>query len=158
MSFFRKADSLREDVVKREIQIRSDLTRLREVRTFVRQFCAGALGTGVDPDDVGALELAVTEAASNIMKHAYHGNEDRSIRVEAEALTGKIRLRLLHQGDSFDPSTAALPVLDGSRESGYGVFIITQSVDHVRYYSDHLGTNCIELTKTVKSHRGETEH
>src|SRR5262245_37676974 len=103
------------EAVKQEIQIRSDLTRLREVRTFVRQFCASMPGAGLDQDDVGALELAVTEAASNIMKHAYHGDQDRSIRVEAEALPGKIRLRLLHQGDPFDPSTAALPVLDGSR-------------------------------------------
>jgi serine/threonine-protein kinase RsbW len=116
------------------------------------------LGASLDQDDVGALELAVTEAASNIMRHAYHGNQDQSIQVEAEALLGKVRLRLWHQGDSFDPSTAALPMPDGSRESGYGVFMIAQSVDDVRYYSDDLGRNCIELTKTVKSPRGEREH
>ena len=113
-------------------------------------------GATLDQDDVGALELAVTEAASNIMRHAYHGNQDQSIQVEAEALPGRVRLRLRHQGDSFDPSTASLPLLDGSRESGYGVFMIAQSVDDVRYYSDDLGRNCIELTKTIKS--GEREH
>jgi len=146
------------EVVKQEIEIRRDLTKLSEVRTFVRQFCACLPGARLDQDDVGALELAVTEAASNIMRHAYHGNEEGSIRVEAESLPGKIRLRLLHQGASFDPSTAALPVLDCSAESGYGVFIIAQSVDDVRYYRDDLGTNCIELTKTVKSPGGEREH
>src|SRR5262249_35640744 len=143
---------------RQQIQIRSDLTRLGEVRTFVRQFCAYTFGASLDQDDVGALELAVTEAASNIMRHAYHGNQDQSIQVEAEALPDRVRLRLRHQGDSFDPSTAPLPVLDGSRESGYGVFMIAQSVDDVRYYCDDLGRNCIELTKTVKSQRGEREH
>src|SRR5262245_3391823 len=116
------------------------------------------LGSALNQDDVGALELAVTEAASNIMKHAYHGNEGQPIQVEAEVLPGKIRLRLLHRGDSFDPSTVPLPALDGSHESGYGVFIIAQSVDNVRYYSDDIGRNCIELTKTLKSYGEEREH
>ena len=143
--------------LRQQFQIRSDLRKLREVRAFVRQFCAKMSGATVNQDDVGALELAVTEAASNIMRHAYHGNEDQSIQVEAEALPGRVRLRLWHQGDSFDPSTASLPVPDGSRESGYGVFIIAHSVDDVSYYSDDLGRNCIELTKTVKSPGEEKE-
>jgi anti-sigma regulatory factor (Ser/Thr protein kinase) len=56
-------------------------------------------------------------------------------------------IRLRHLGDPFDPSTAPPPALDGSRESGFGAYIIAQSVDEVRYYRDERGRNCIVLTK-----------
>jgi anti-sigma regulatory factor (Ser/Thr protein kinase) len=38
-------------------------------------------------------------------------------------------------------------VLDGSQESGFGLYLIEQSVDDVRYYGDARGRNCIALVK-----------
>ena len=98
-----------------------------------------------------ALELAVDEAASNIMKHAYHGRNDQSIHLEAEAFPGRVEIHLRHFGDAFDPSTVPPPLFDGSRDSGFGVYIIAQSVDEVRYYHDERGRNCIALIKVRKT-------
>ena len=53
------------------------------------------------------LELAVNEACSNIMKHAYHGRADQWIHLEAEAFPDRSSIRLHHLGDPFDPSTVA---------------------------------------------------
>ena len=44
-----------------------------------------------------------------------------------------------------------LPLLDGSRDSGFGAYIIAQSVDEVRYYRDERGRNCIALVKARKA-------
>jgi anti-sigma regulatory factor (Ser/Thr protein kinase) len=81
------------------------------------------------------------------MKHAYHGRADQRIHLEAEAFPDHVAVRLHHLGDPFDPSAVPLPSFDGSRESGFGVYLITRSVDEVRYYRDERGGNCIALVK-----------
>ena len=97
----------------------------------------------------------MNEAASNIMKHAYHGRADQRIQLEAEACPDRVSIRLHHLGDSFDPAGVAPPALDGSRESGFGVYLITRSVDEVRYSRDDRGRNCIALVKILK--RGQAK-
>jgi sigma-B regulation protein RsbU (phosphoserine phosphatase) len=134
-----------------EIDIRSDLKELRRAREFVRAVCRTVPGAPLDADSIAALELAVNEAASNIMKHAYHGRADQWIHLEAEAFPDQVSIRLHHLGDPFDPATVAPPALDGSRESGFGVYLITQSVDDVRYSRDARGRNCIALKKVCKT-------
>jgi anti-sigma regulatory factor (Ser/Thr protein kinase) len=143
-------------LARADIEIRSELRELRQVRNFVRTFCGNVANPLLDEDRLAALELAVNEAASNIMKHAYHGREDQWIHLEGEAFPGHVSIRLHHLGDPFDPSAAPAPVLDGSRESGRGAYIISQSVDQVRYYRDDRGRNCVDLMKTRHAGKGNT--
>jgi anti-sigma regulatory factor (Ser/Thr protein kinase) len=42
-------------------------------------------------------------------------------------------------------------MLNGSQESGFGIYLIIQSVDEVRYYRDERGRNCIALVKARRS-------
>jgi sigma-B regulation protein RsbU (phosphoserine phosphatase) len=142
-----RVEEMQVPVARAEIEISSDLCRLRPAREFVRSFCASLQDPLLDEASVGALELAVNEAASNIMKHAYHGRPDQWIHLEAEAFPSHVSVRLHHFGDPFDPSTAPPPPLNGSRESGYGAYIMTRSVDSVRYYRDERGRNCVALMK-----------
>jgi sigma-B regulation protein RsbU (phosphoserine phosphatase) len=145
-----KIEEPRLGLARAEMEIHSDLKELSRAREFVRTFCRH-LPSPVNEDSVGALELAVNEAASNIMKHAYHGRTDQWIRLEAEAFPNQVSFRLHHLGDPFDPSAVCPPVLDGSQESGFGIYLITQSVDEVRYYRDERGRNCIALVKVYTS-------
>ncbi len=138
-------------LVRAEIETGSDLKNLRRIREFVRDFCRSPRAPQLDPDNTAALELAVNEAASNIMKHAYHGRPGQSIHMDAEAFPGRVAIRLYHFGDPFDPSKAAPPSLDGSRESGFGAYIINQSVDQARYFRDERGRNCVSLVKFTKA-------
>ena len=89
----------------------------------------------------------MTEAASNVMRHAYGDRTDRVIQLVAEAFDDRIVLRLHHLGQSFDPAAVRPPVFDGSQEGGFGMYIISQSVDEVRYYRDERGRNCISMMK-----------
>ena len=143
-------------LARSELEIRSDLKDLRRAREFVRDFCRMVPERDFSiEDDVADLELAVNEAASNIMKHAYHGRADQRIQLEADAFPGRVSIRLHHLGDSFDPAAVPPPALDGSRESGFGIYLITKSVDEVRYSRDERGRNCITLVKFLNSCRCE---
>jgi PAS domain S-box-containing protein len=153
-----KAVEKQAPLARAEIELRSDLKELGRSRQFVRAFCRDLPGAPLDEESVGKLELAVTEACSNIMKHAYHGRADQWIHLEAEAVPGSVSIRLHHLGDSFDPSKVPPPALDGSQMSGFGMYLITRSVDEVSYYRDERGRNCIALVKARKSsHEGETD-
>jgi anti-sigma regulatory factor (Ser/Thr protein kinase) len=58
-------------------------------------------------------------------------------------------IRLHHLGDSFDPAAVPPPALDGSRESGFGLYIIRKCVDDVQYVRDQRGRHCIALTRLL---------
>jgi sigma-B regulation protein RsbU (phosphoserine phosphatase) len=133
-----------------EMEIASDLKHLRVAREFVRKLCHNLPGAPIEENSAAALVLAVNEVASNIMKHAYQGRADQPIHLEAEVFPGYLSIRLHHLGRPFDPAMVAAPVLDGSRESGFGSYIISKSVDEVHYCRDESGRNCIELVKARK--------
>jgi sigma-B regulation protein RsbU (phosphoserine phosphatase) len=129
---------------REEMEILSDLLELRKVRHFVRQFCATLHDPVPDGDLIDALELAADEAASNIMRHAYHGRADQRIHLEAEAYADKITLLLRHMGSGFEPPHEP-PMPQGDRESGLGTYIIFNCVDQASYYRDERGRNCVSL-------------
>jgi PAS domain S-box-containing protein len=130
-----------------EMEISSDLAELARARAFVREVCHTLPGPALDADSVSQLELATTEALSNVMRHAYHGRMDQQIQLDAEAFADRLVLRIHHLGETFDPAAVAAPAFDGTQEGGFGMYIIEQSVDNVRYYRDERGRNCISMVK-----------
>jgi sigma-B regulation protein RsbU (phosphoserine phosphatase) len=141
-----------------QCQVTSKVAELPPIRAFVRRFCQNLPVLVLDEDGLSQLELAVTEAASNIMKHAYHGRTDQHIDIAADAFTDHIVIQLSHRGMAFDPATVRPPVFDGSREGGFGVYIIARSVDEVRYVRDEQGSNHVCLVKKRTTQRkGQAE-
>jgi len=134
-----------------QCEVTSAITELAPIRAFMRAFCLELPGCRLDEEGLYQLELAVTEAASNIMRHAYHGRTDQHIQVVADAFADRIVVRLWHRGTAFDPKTVKPPVFDGSREGGFGVYIMTHCVDEVRYVQDEAGEQCICLVKKRKT-------
>jgi sigma-B regulation protein RsbU (phosphoserine phosphatase) len=129
-----------------EMEMDSRLDDLSRARAFVRRCCSAPDGW-LEDSTTTSLELAVNEAVSNIIKHAYHGRADQSIQLEADIFPDRVSIRLHHLGDSFDPAVVPPPAFDGSRESGFGLYLIAHSVDEVRYSRDDRGRNCITLVK-----------
>jgi anti-sigma regulatory factor (Ser/Thr protein kinase) len=85
------------------------------------------------------------------MKHAYAGDRDQLIRIEGDAFTDRVAVRLRHLGSPFSPDAVPAPEFNGSRDSGFGAYIIASSVDEVKYYRDASGRNCVALFKKHRS-------
>ena len=130
-----------------QCEVSSAAAELTRLRAFVHTFCQELPVRVLDEEGLSQLELAVTEAASNIMRHAYHGRTDQRIQLTADAFADYVCLRLWHRGTAFDPALVQPPVFDGSRDGGFGVYIIAHCVDEVRYIHDERGENCIYLMK-----------
>lgn len=129
--------------------VTSDLRDLGRIRDFVRRAFTELPPTAIDQETQSALELGVNEAASNIMRHAYSGQNDKPVYLNGEIERGRLVIRLCHEGEAFDPSVARPPSFDGSRDGGFGLFIIEQTFDEVTYGVDDRGRSCTRLVKNL---------
>lgn len=139
--------------VRKQFETNSDLATLPRIRAFVRTFCQHLPVAVLDEDSIAQLELAVTEAASNIMRHAYQGRTDLPLQLVAEAFADRVVIQLFHRGRGFNPALVKAPAFDGSRDGGFGVYIITHSVDEVRYADDEQKGHSISLVKKQRAAR-----
>jgi sigma-B regulation protein RsbU (phosphoserine phosphatase) len=144
-------ETLPERLGGRALEISSDADHLETVRRFITTFCHGTDTPLVSEDEADLLALAVNEATANIMRHAYKGAEDRRIRLEAEAFGTHLRFRLFDTGEAFRAKgKVPPPSFDGSRDNGFGVYIIHECMDEVAYQRDELGRNCLTMIKRLQ--------
>jgi phosphoserine phosphatase RsbU/P len=130
---------------KAKLEIKNDLIELARVRAFVRNFCEGVPDLPLDNNRINLIELAVTEVTTNIIKHAYGEHTGEQIQINALLLDNKIVLQFYDWGKEFDPKSVPLPVFDGSQSGGFGLHIISHTVDEVVYSRDKKGRNCVCL-------------
>jgi anti-sigma regulatory factor (Ser/Thr protein kinase) len=144
-------------MVQRQKEYDADLRQLASMRAFLREVCQeGRPAAPADENLLTRLALALTEAASNIILHAYEGQEPQPISLTVEAGDDRVCVTLRHTGKSFDPQTAEAPAFDGSRESGFGLYLIAKCVDEVRYWQDDQGRCFVHLVQKRNSrHKGE---
>jgi serine/threonine-protein kinase RsbW len=126
----------------------SDLGQLAALRGFVRSACEQAWAGRGGETALDELELALQEAATNVIRHAYQGQGGQPIEVAVEAGPDSVSVLLSHRGKSFDPGRVPPPSFDGSRFGGFGVYIIQQLVDEVVYTHDADGRSGIRLVKS----------
>ena len=129
------------------LNILSELSNLEQCRTYARQACQTADPAQTEENLAYYLELAVTEAVANVIKHAYQGQSDHPIQLSAVVEAHRIIMTIRHQGLPFDPAQIPPPVFDGSRDGGFGLFIINKLMDEVIYSNEPNG-NHITLIKT----------
>jgi anti-sigma regulatory factor (Ser/Thr protein kinase) len=137
-----------------EREFDGELRQLASMRAFLREVCQECRQ---DEDVMHRLELALSEAASNIILHGYEGQQHKSIALTIEADVGQVSLTLRHSGKPFDPETAAEPVFDGSKESGFGLYLIRQCVDDIQYRQDDQGRCVMHMVLKRKDHKGESD-
>lgn len=115
-----------------------------------------AQGFGLDETEAYLLELAVVEAVSNVIRHAYGGRPghpvELSVTASEQGMAVEIRDRgvpmdtaiLDRAGEFVEPENVSdLP------EGGLGLSIIKQVMDEVSYTSKD-GVNTLRMAKALK--------
>ena len=105
--------------------------------------CAGSL-----PDEAAdALILASFEAATNIIRYSrlLVGNATLTCRITRT--DDALAVELIYPSAAFTPPAEVQPDLSGESESGFGLFIMEQSVDSVEYASPMSGIASVRLVK-----------
>jgi len=118
----------------------------------ISEFVARAAeAAGLDARAVYQVELAVDEACSNIVEHAYggegHGDIEVTCRINSDGLTVTLR----DYGRPFDPTGVALPDLHASLEDrdlgGLGLYFMRQLMDEVHFEFTPDSGNLLTMVK-----------
>jgi serine/threonine-protein kinase RsbW len=120
---------------------------LAKISEFVR---AQADAAGLNDESLYAIELAVDEACSNIIEHAYQGEDLGDIRISCLNDSQSFTIIIKDRGQAFDPKAIAKPDLETpimDREpGGLGLFYIQSMMDQVDY-SFQSDENVLTLVK-----------
>ena len=135
------------DVIRLELP--ADTKYLALIDACITATCARAAG---DWETLAQeVELAVHEACTNIMLHAYAGQQHGRITMQL-ALSGEhMTIELFDQGTSFDPDLVAEPHLGEAQVNGFGLFLMRQLMDEVSYQA---GPDCNHLRMSKRLYLG----
>jgi serine/threonine-protein kinase RsbW len=97
---------------------------------------------------VYSVQLAIHEACTNIIDHAYSAQAPGRIQITLAICASPRRLvaELNDTGSAFDPSVIPEPDLAEGQERGYGLFLMREILDEVTY-EPRPGGNRWQLTK-----------
>jgi len=122
------------------------LEYLHLAASTVKGLCQHFNQDGAGEEFSYSVELAVSEACTNAIKHCRAGGCERPLELTFELSDAKIVVIIKHKGVQFDFDNAPLPQFDIHPEGGYGIYLIKEIMDQVEY-SRVDGCNVIKMTK-----------
>jgi serine/threonine-protein kinase RsbW len=116
---------------------------------------------GFDESEVAKIEMAVDEACSNVVKHAYSPDKewcwqhrDPEIRLDVRREGDRLVIEINDHGQRFDfANYRHADIEDRLREmkpGGYGLFIMRNFMDEVQYNTNDQTGNTLRMVKYLK--------
>lgn len=116
------------------LSVEASTEHLSKVREFV---AAHAQNSGLKAKQIDEIKLAVDEAYTNIIKHAYKNSPQKKVNIEIGSDSNKLWISLIDEGKSFDPATYSEPDImqriKQKKRGGMGVYLIKKLMDQVQY-------------------------
>jgi sigma-B regulation protein RsbU (phosphoserine phosphatase) len=134
-----------EPVSRRSTAFDCDRGALTDFHSWLER-CAAASGTHLGEEDAARLQLACSEVFTNCAIHGRDSSGTNRIGVEVRGFQNHVAVRFTHRGPAFDPLAVPPPAFDGSREGGFGIFIVLRSADEVTFTRTPDETNVITLS------------
>jgi len=138
-------------VKTKKLKVKSKTENLSLIRDFVS---TAAIDAGVQPDVVENIILAVDEACTNIIKHAYQSFPDGELIIKTKSTLSRFVVSITDYGKSFEPKMIPEPDLQKyyrqKRVGGLGMYLMKTLMDDVKYVSVPGKYNEVLLSKNIK--------
>ena len=139
--------SLEELKFPLELSVKSSTDNLSIIRDFIKNT---ALSLGYSNAVIGNIILAVDEACTNIIKHAYKYSPSGDIQIELNRIANKFIITILDNGIEFDPNLIPEPDIKEyykqRRIGGLGMYLMKKMMDEV-VYSKYKNKNQVKMVK-----------
>lgn len=133
------------------LTIPSATQHLARARRFVEKH---ARECGLPEDVVDRFRLAVDEACTNVIEHAYFGDASKEIGITITATPDRFTVVIRDEGQSFQPQKYQSPnlvdLVHQRRDGGFGVHLMRRLMDRVEYRR-RGAYNEVALTKYVEA-------
>ena len=137
---------------KDKLEIKSRTENLAEIREFIN---SAAEDSGFSKEAIDNIILAVDEACTNIIKHAYKYFPDGKIILTLKTDKNTFTIDIIDYGKSFEPGLVPNPDLqkyfDEKRVGGLGMYLMKTLMDDVKYISVPGKFNQVSLSKNINS-------
>jgi serine/threonine-protein kinase RsbW len=135
----------------RSIAFPGRFSSLNEIRNY---FTQAAKEAQLDNQSIYDVQLAVDEAASNIIDHAYGGEDKGEIECSYNAQPGKLEVIMRDHGEPFDPERIKQPDLKSDisrrKQGGLGLHFMKSLMDSVEFSFNGQGGNILKMIKSGK--------
>lgn len=133
------------------LQVPSSTENLAMIRDFVSSIGEQA---GMDPCEVGKLELAVDEGCANVIEHAYSRDRTEEVSIIATIDDDVLEILIVDTGRGFDPGSIEQVDLKelalAGRSGGLGMRLIKSLMDEVQYEMKPGHKNVLRMIKRLK--------
>jgi serine/threonine-protein kinase RsbW len=137
-------------VETKTLKVKSRTENLSVIRDFVSSV---ASEVNIPKDVVENIILAVDEACTNIIKHAYKFSPDGEIIVKIKTSKSKFEIKILDYGINFEPEKVPEPDLQKyyrqRRVGGLGIYLMKTLMDEVKYSTVPGKYNEVSLVKNI---------
>ncbi len=136
----------------KELKVKSKTENLSVIRDFIS---SNALEAGISSEVVDNIMLAVDEACTNIIKHAYHSYPEGEIVIRVKFDNRKFNILIIDYGNTFDPTSVPKPDLrkyyQEHKVGGLGMYLMRTLMDDVEYTTVPGKYNQVLLSKNISS-------
>ncbi len=140
---------------KRQLQLEGVPADLERISALLDEVCED---WGLEPASCFDLQLAVEEASTNVIEHAYRGRGGR-YQLVIEARGEDVVITIQDHGRRFDPSAVRRPNLSLPLQQrpvgGLGIHLMQQLMDHVEYSFSATDGNTLTMVKRNAVSKGQ---
>ncbi len=136
-----------ERVKKYQLKIPSNTENLEIIRNFVSEI---ARKVGFKNDDIHKIELAVDEACTNVIQHAYKEKSNQLIDIAVKLDYKKFSVVITDRGEGFRFEDIDVPDMEEYlaelKVGGLGIYLMKTLMDEVDYKKTD-GKNQVKMVK-----------
>ena len=133
------------------LKVESQLERLQDIAEFIEQ---AAQVCGLNEKQTYDVQMAVDEACTNVMEHAYRGRPDGTIDITCEKRGNQFIVVIHDFGERFDPNQVARPHTQDPLSlrdiGGLGLFFMQKMMDKVEFKFSPNDGNRLTMIKKLK--------
>lgn len=133
---------------KFKLKISSVTENLEIIREFINNIATKA---GFNEEGVDQIELAVDEACTNVIKHAYKYSTKRMLDISVFVDNEKMEIVITDKGGGFNPDKLPVPNLEKymrvAKVGGLGIHLMRTLMDEVNFSINPGKKNQVSLVK-----------
>ena len=130
-----------------ELEVDNRLENLSVISDFIGK---AMRQIGAKEKSIAEVQLAVDEACSNIILHAYSGRKG-IVKLALELMGGDLIVTIKDRGKPFDPASVPPPDLEADlnerKIGGLGMYLMRKVMDEVSYTFDAEEGNRLTMRK-----------
>jgi anti-anti-sigma factor len=132
----------------RQLTVRGRYDCIPAVASFVAEAAEAA---GLDDDAAFHCRMAVDEACTNVIEHAYGGEDVGAIQVTCAIEPGVCTIEIIDHGQAFNPDSVPVPQIAQDLEhlnpGGIGLHLMRKMMDEVSFRFEE-NRNILHMKKT----------